>query len=102
MPAHTHGRGTTEITGQWGGSTPSSFRGCSGAVKQGDDYSSNISDGTNNSGRWRFKLQASSGWSGVSQSIGSGTAHGHSWTGTQVTIDHMNPYSVAYCYKRIS
>ena len=33
---------------------------------------------------------------------GSSTSHNHSFTGTQATINHMNPYLVAYCFKRIS
>ena len=41
-------------------------------------------------------------WSGDTScgATGGGESHNHTFTGTQVTIDHMNPYSVAYCFKR--
>jgi len=32
---------------------------------------------------------------------GSSWGHNHTFTGTQQTINHMNPYLVAYCFKRV-
>ena len=104
MPAHSHGRGTQDITG--GISLPYGNMGdfysgwdCFYLKNKAKRYS-RAAD--NNTGYNDAFFQASKKWSGTSESKGSGTAHGHSWTGTQVTINHMNPYSVAYCFKRIN
>ena len=102
LPAHTHGRGTTDIKGTVGGLDLWKIAG-SGAFYQAK-YGNNKNGGGTGTSDYEYHslFQASKNWSGTSQSIGSGSTHTHSWTGTQVTINHMNPYSVAYCYRRIS
>ena len=102
LPAHTHGRGTTEITG--GGMTVI-YADTNGSKAL---TSSNTAKGEvtfqSNGAFYRAKLnfKASSGWAGTSQSIGSGTAHGHSWTGTASTFSLLNPYKCVYCFYRVS
>ena len=105
LPAHSHGRGTTEIVGNLGFQSTGWFLTyTSGAFSKVANVNNKVAqnDEKSGSGYKQAHFAASSGWSGTSESKGSGTAHGHSWTGTQVTIDHMNPYKVAYCFMRVS
>ena len=125
MPAHTHGRGTTDIKGNWepNGLDTDCTRGGAFLDKKhtGNGYLGHNSKGGSVP---YISFQASSGWSGASESKGSGNTHSHGWTGTKNTHGHtftgtknthghtftgtastfspLNPYKVAYCFRRIS
>lgn len=96
MPAHTHTRGTMDITGSWRIAGDSNNAGVdatgsgSGAISnvQGTGSGSNVA----NSG-WScalgFDFKASNNWTGATSSVGSGTA-----------FSNMPPYLAVYVWKR--
>lgn len=108
--AHTHGRGTQNITGTAGWDTWADTP--SGAFLQngGDKRAGAKSDG--NAWGSNVKLDAASNWSGATDSkgghshtitlndAGSGQAHDHTFTGTEATIDTMMPYKAVYIWER--
>ena len=124
MPAHTHGRGTTEIAGSArfqnydnnvnfieavSGCFTSSLRDVNNTWGVGHPGSS-VSGGVD---QIYLNFKASGNWTGASESKGSGNTHNDTWTGTKNTHNHtftgtantfslMNPYKTAYCFKRIS
>lgn len=86
-PAHTHTRGTMNITGTFGfdcwADTPSgAFLKNGGDTRKGSDYNANAW-GSN------VKFDAAGNWSGSTSSVGGGEAH-----------NNMPPYEAAYCWKR--
>lgn len=102
MPAHTHTRGTMDITGHIacystyskGNNSYWTEDGCSGAFYKGphngQEESSNIEQG-NYSGdtcRW-VDFSAARTWAGATSSVGSGTA-----------FSNMPPYLAVYVWKR--
>lgn len=101
MPAHSHGRGTQNITGMWHGNeytrAPAVFEG--GAIKREveEGYVERFSVFNASSAsifgrvRARVTLDASKGWTGTSESIGGGAAH-----------NNMPPYRVINYWERIS
>ena len=103
LPAHTHGRGTTDIKGTWepnGLDTDGSRSGCFLDKKHnGNGWLGHNSKGGSVP---YISFQASSGWFGTSQSIGSGSTHNHTFTGTQYTITNLPPYKTVYCFYRVS
>lgn len=96
MPAHTHTRGTMEITGQiyigqYGRGQSHIYAG-SGAlseIEQTSVYS--VGGGELSTHGAGLKLTASKGWTGATSSVGSGEAH-----------NNMPPYGVRYIYRRIA
>ena len=90
-PAHTHTRGTMEITGSYNvyWSTVNSLSGAfygSSATSNGSNQgggSGNYFDGVN--------FKASNTWTGETSSVGSSQSH-----------NNMPPYLAVYCWKRIS
>ena len=107
MPAHSHDRGSYDIWGTFGSGggskimySPDSQGAFYNNDRGGGNYPWVEASGNDRTGQIGFN--ASRHWWGVSQSIGSDTSHSHSFTGTQTTINHMNPYKVAYCFIRIN
>ena len=90
LPAHTHGRGTTDITGTVGGINMWDDPKAAGAFYNKKHGSNKNAAGTSSCDEYETWFQASKKWSGTSQSIGSGTA-----------FEILPPYSVAYCFKRV-
>ena len=100
LPAHTHGRGTQNITtgdqenirgNCWGAYNVILNNGCFTALV-GQAYISHAND-TSNTSHVRIsvlRFNAANGWSGTSESIGSDTA-----------FSILPPYSVVYCFKRV-
>ena len=102
LPAHTHGRGTTEIQGsfqsrsmvnsgnlidQWGNAAFHN-EGAVGGIWAGNV----VTQGGNSTNKNHvMSFAASRNWSGTSESIGSGSS-----------INILNPYKVAYCFIRLS
>lgn len=86
-PAHTHARGTMNITGSfpihYNASTPS------GAFAL-DTYGTRSKNGTDWDG-YKVSFDASRSWEGETSSVGGGKPH-----------NNMPPYEVAYCWKRIA
>lgn len=103
MPAHTHTRGTMDITGQfklgWSDSTGGGIivaantqSGAFSSLHSGTAFFYNdpmTSDGTQHHNF--IKFQASNAWTGATSSVGSGTA-----------FSNMPPYYVAYLWRRVS
>lgn len=98
MPAHTHTRGTMDITGSWriigdGNNAGVDATGSgSGAISnvQGTGSGSNP-DGTTWNCALGFDFKASNNWTGETSSVGNGEA-----------ISNMPPYLAVYIWKRIS
>ena len=99
LPAHSHGRGSTNIKGGKtvtidGGNAESTQQSNSAMIVTVKTVSQKISGGSSGNYTWNditLTFDASKGWSGTSESKGSGTS-----------IDIMNPYKVAYCFMRVS
>ena len=92
LPAHSHGRGTTEIQGWFTRIyTYTDQAKTSGCCNESHyDTAAGPSTGHQGTCAMAVGIKASDGWSGTSESIGSGTS-----------INILNPYSVAYCFKRV-
>lgn len=99
-PAHTHTRGSMNITGTgpkfnaeiWSPSNTADHN--DGAILKGPSYGEARLTGTNDDNRaasygWNF--DASLGWTGETSSVGNNQPH-----------NNMPPYEVAYCWKRIA
>lgn len=88
MPAHSHTRGTMEITGRHGGvEGEGGVSYCEGAFYSGDE--NNLWGAGNGSADSSVYFKASRSWSGSTSSVGSGTAH-----------ENMPPYVTYYCWER--
>lgn len=98
IPAHTHDRGTMEITGFFGATIPDyhsniaegAFTGSSRpAGYNGASY--NMGNSTPSAPIYGYDLRASHAWTGVTSSVGNGEA-----------IDTTPPYIIVNIWKRIS
>ena len=92
MPAHSHTRGTMNITGSSGNfdsnhASPSITN--SGALTISTIDSGGLGYEKYTKAAHKIALDASKNWSGSTSSVGSGTAH-----------DNMPPYVVYYCWER--
>ena len=111
MPAHTHTRGTMNITGgfqvntsyyDYGGTTNPIARWANGSFSHSEsgrehpnalNYSRAVATNI-------FNFDASKTWSGETSSVGGGGTHTHTFTGTSVNIPTVSPYITVYMYKR--
>ena len=111
IPAHTHTRGTMEITGMFAyrylyGSNYMSFLGNeTGAFYDAGDngYSGYQALHYATAGATyhrKLGFAASRSWTGKTSSIGGSQSHTHNFTGNQITIDTVSPYITVYMYKR--
>ena len=113
IPAHTHTRGTMNITGSisipyaTGLVNGNGYHGpfnygtgalSSGAIAGGYDYSLSVNAGTMNQSIAYF--EAYRNWTGETSSVGGSQSHTHSFTGNQTTINTVPPYITVYMYKR--
>ena len=91
-PAHTHTRGTMNITGSFYGDMTSRDVGvtATGAFTFGGGYG-NFNTGNNYYLITGFKFDASRSWTGATSSVGSNQPH-----------NNMPPYLTVYMWKRIS
>lgn len=100
-PAHTHTRGTMNITGSWSTNWNKPVRGfheltCSGAFYRTTDKSkpgriAAQDDSANNSATNGYpNFDASRNWTGATSSVGGNASH-----------NNMPPYICAYCWRRI-
>ena len=110
-PAHTHTRGTMEITGTiktgWsdksGGGIIMSAGNQSGAFSvyhSGDAfyYTNPTVSSSSNHNNW-IQFTGSNGWTGATSSVGGGAAHNHGDTGS---TSNLPPYKVVYAWERIA
>ena len=116
--AHTHGRGTTEISGVFGGvvkgSTETVATYASGAFSDGGSIGSKTYGAQVSSEKFwrRITFAASDKWSGATDSKGGhthtitvgnkggGKTHSHGFTGTAATINTMMPFIGKYIWQR--
>ena len=96
LPAHTHGRGTTDIVGRfWDicSAGADSLGSCNGVFVNNVVSGNAVARPTQMTwaGTDGIEFKASRNWTGTSESIGSGTS-----------INILNPYKVAYCFIRLS
>lgn len=107
-PAHTHTRGTMNITGTWATKWNSAVRGfhnltCSGAFYRNTDTSkpgritSEDSNASNSTTNGYPCFDASRNWTGATSSVGGGAAHNHGSTGS---TSNLPPYKVVYAWER--
>lgn len=98
MPAHTHTRGTMDITGSWkikgdsgnaGVDAPATATGAFTATNE--TASGSAIESTSWNCGTGFNFTASKSWTGETSSVGSGAAH-----------DNMPPYLAVYIWKRVS
>lgn len=87
-PAHTHTRGTMEITGAFIGGGQSNTYG-EGCFFSSDEASPYTNADSGNSRNHLVQMQASKTWEGETSSVGSNIAH-----------NNMPPYLTAYCWHR--
>lgn len=96
MPAHTHTRGTMDITGSWkikgdsnnaGVDAPATATGAFTATNE--TASGSAVEGTSWNCGTGFSFTASNSWTGETSSVGSGTA-----------FSNMPPYLAVYVWKR--
>lgn len=110
IPAHTHTRGTMDITGAITcyshynkGNEDYWNNACKGAFyKNTSDYTEDgstlaqSSSATSDSSR-KVSFLASKTWTGATSSVGGGTAHNHGNTGSS---SNLPPYKVVYAWER--
>ena len=109
IPAHTHTRGTMDITGFI--ASYSSYNldndeywrsGCGGAFYKGPHYrqeSSTLnqsSDATADTSRW-VDFSGARSWTGATSAVGGNAPHNH---GSTESSSHLPPYIVAYIWRR--
>lgn len=103
-PAHTHTKGTMNITGSWRMIGDSNNAGVD-AVASGSGAITPI-NGTGSGSAvqasgWTcalgFDLNAANNWTGETSSVGGGAAHNHGNTGTTSSLP---PYKVVYAWER--
>ena len=111
MPAHTHTRGTMNITGMFAyrylyGSNYEKFLGDeTGAFYNANDngYSGYHALHYVEAGAGyhrKLGFDASRSWTGETSSVGGGETHTHTFTGTSANIPTVSPYITVYMYKR--
>ena len=92
-PAHTHTRGTMNITGTFNGNQLydiyNSTASATGAFAIGGASSKKTPGGTGDDSQSGFNFNASRSWTGVTSSVGGGAAH-----------NNMPPYYAAYIWRR--
>ena len=103
IPAHTHTRGTMNITGgfaPWSEGSGGSATQPEGAFYSiaSNQYGWGTTTGRDNDNEF-IKFDASRSWTGETSSVGSGQSHSHGNTGSS---SNMPPYLVVYMWKRIS
>ena len=105
-PAHTHTRGTMNITGSWRIVGDANNAGLdatgsgSGAISnvQGTGSGSNVA-ATGWNCALGFDFNAANNWTGATSSVGGGAAHNHGNTGS---TSNLPPYKVVYAWERIA
>ncbi len=112
IPAHTHTKGTMNITGQWKIKGDSNNAGvdatatASGAFSAINETASGSKvEGSNWSCGTGFNFNAANSWTGETSSVGDGGAHNHPFTQptfTGTVQDTMPPYLAVYMWKRVS
>ena len=91
VPAHTHTRGTMNITGVVGPLDDYSHTTLSGVFYNAGTVAYDATSSNTNGGGWKLGFDASRSWTGETSSVGEGTAH-----------NNMPPYLTVYMYRRIS
>ena len=102
-PAHTHTRGTMNITGgfaPWTEGAGNDITGEQGAFYSvaSTQYGWGTTDGRDADNEYMY-FDASRSWTGETSSVGSGEAHNH---GNTSSSSNLPPYLVVYIWKRTS
>lgn len=107
MPAHTHTRGTMNITGRWeingsdnngGIDAECTGSGAIAAFNKSQAVCSTVNGSWNGTGGFNF--DASRNWTGATSSVGGGQGHSHSINITTDNTNNMPPYLAIYVFKR--
>lgn len=108
IPAHTHTRGTMNITGgfaPWSEGAGSDITGEQGAFYSvaSNQYGWGTTTGRDSDNEYMY-FDASRSWTGETSSVGGGEGHTHSvpaaTTSEQAAVSNMPPYLVVYMWKR--
>ena len=108
MPAHTHTRGTMEISGAMAPAHSAGICWYNVALTSGAFYTS---DSATNCGKPSLsgtftgdhvaQFRASRSWTGATSSVGSGSAHTHSQSSVSTSSgNNLPPYMAVYMWKR--
>ena len=90
MPAHTHTRGTMNITGGIAAKGAVAWQNPSGAFYETSSTAAQ-SSGAGTQGHIQLNFDASRSWTGETSSVGEGNSH-----------NNLPPYLSVYLFKRVS